>query len=806
MRMNMKKDITISHEASILRKQAEEILKGKRTTSAFPLNGRDGHIQSEADILKLNYELELHQIELELQNEELRQQINKAETAIALYNLSPVGSFTIEQDATISQLNLGGAKMLGLDRSSLTNTNIKSFISSNTLPLFNNFLQKAFETTSKQSCEVMLVTKGNSSFVHLEGIVEIDEQKCHISALDITERKLSEQVLKENEEKYRLMADLSPDAVFLHSYGKIIFANAAALAFVGASNLDQLEDKPIIDFIHPDYRNIAQERNKNIYESHEPSTYIQKKFINLNNEVIDVEVIGIPISYLGMPAIQTIVRDITKRKRAEEKLNISETRYRRLFESAKDGILILDVESGQILDVNPYLIQLLGYSLDELLGKKLWDIGVFKNIANSKEAFIELQNKEYIRFDDRPLETKNGKPINVEFVSNVYQVDQKKVIQCNVRDITERLYAEKEIYTLGKAIEQGPSSIVITNAEGKIEFVNNKFTALTLYHLEEVKGKNPRIFNPGRLPENEFVELWETLKNGKTWEGEVLNRRKDYTQFWEDVSISAVKNPDGIISNYILIQNDISEKKRIMTDLISAKEKAEESDHLKSAFLANMSHEIRTPLNSIIGFSELMADPDFDLTQQYHFAQIIFNSGNKLLTIISDIMDLSKIEAGEIRLNKRSLPVNHLMMDIQKEYSFKAVEKGIELRLDVSNTNEDEVFIVSDENKLRQILINFVDNAIKFTDTGFVQLGVKPMGDFVHFHIKDTGIGIPVQFQEHIFERFRQVESAFTRKHGGNGLGLAISKALVELLGGKVWMETAPGKGSTFYFSIPIKL
>ena len=144
------------------------------------------------------------------------------------------------------------------------------------------------------------------------------------------------------------------------------------------------------------------------------------------------------------------------------------------------------------------------------------------------------------------------------------------------------------------------------------------------------------------------------------------------------------------------------------------------------------------------------------------------------------------------------------MIDIQKEYGFKAIEKGIELTLDSSDPNQEDVFIESDENKLRQILINFVDNAIKFTDAGYVSIGVKAIDDFVQFHIKDTGIGIPVQFQDHIFERFRQVESAFTRKHGGNGLGLAISKALVELLGGKIWMETEQGVGSTFYFSIPI--
>jgi len=805
MNMNTKKNIFNVGIDTTLRHKAEELLKAKRSTSTLHVNNRDELRLSDADILKLNYELEVHQIELELQNEELQEQVNKAETAIALYDFSPVGSFTLEPDGTIDQLNLSGAKMLGVDRLSLSGKNIKLFISSNTLPFFNDFLMKAFETSSKQSCEVMLVTNRNSNFIHFEGIVSNNEQKCYLTALDITERTLSEKALKENEEKYRLMVDLSPDAVFIHSNGEIIFANAAALTFSGASSFEQIQNKAIIDFVHPDYRNIAEERNKNIYESQEPSTYIQKKFINLNNEVLDVEVVGMPISYMGKPAIQTIVRDITMRKMAEEKLIISESRYRRLFESAKDGILILDAESGQILDANPHLIQMLEYSQDELLDKKLWEIDVFKKIDKSKEAFLKLQNKEYFRFENMPLETKNGKPINVEFVSNRYQVDQKNVIQCIVRDITERINAEKEIHALEKAIEQGPSSIVITNAEGKIEFVNNKFTALTMYSLDEVKGRSPRIFNPGRLSKDEFVELWESLKKGETWEGEVLNRRKDFTQFWEEVSISAVKNSAGTISNYILIQNDISEKKRIMTDLISAKEKAEESDQLKSAFLANMSHEIRTPLNSIIGFSELMADPDFDLTQQYHFAQIIYNSGNKLLSIISDIMDLSKIEAGEVQLSKRLLSVNQLMIDIHKEYLFNAIEKGIELILDISDSNEADVIIESDENKLRQILINFVDNAIKFTDTGFVQIGVKHIENFVEFHIKDTGIGIPIQFQDHIFERFRQVESAFTRKHGGNGLGLAISKALVELLGGKVWMETEQSVGSTFYFSIPIK-
>jgi two-component system sensor histidine kinase/response regulator len=255
-------------------------------------------------------------------------------------------------------------------------------------------------------------------------------------------------------------------------------------------------------------------------------------------------------------------------------------------------------------------------------------------------------------------------------------------------------------------------------------------------------------------------------------------------------------------SNKNLVE-EIEEHKRAEEELIKAKLKAEECDRLKSSFLANMSHEIRTPLNSIIGFSELMTDADYDPSQQYEFARMIYVSGNNLLTIISDIMDISKIEAGQVNITKKMLSVNQLITNIQNEYSVKATEKGIEFRLDQSNPKE-EVFIESDETKLRQILVNLVGNSIKFTEKGFIELGIKTIGDFVQFHVKDTGIGISCEFHDKIFERFLQVESTFTRKYGGVGLGLPISKSLVELLGGTIRMESELGKGSTFYFLIPI--
>ncbi|MBW8324245.1 MAG: hypothetical protein K0M50_05725 [Prolixibacteraceae bacterium] len=264
----------------------------------------------------------------------------------------------------------------------------------------------------------------------------------------------------------------------------------------------------------------------------------------------------------------------------------------------------------------------------------------------------------------------------------------------------------------------------------------------------------------------------------------------------------------AIIGAY-LIDGQEKEIRRVHHELLMekeqlkfAKEKAEESDRLKSAFLANMSHEIRTPLNSIIGFSELVTDPYFDQKQHLEFAGIINQSGNNLLSILTNIMDISKIEAGQYEVKMDYLSVKQLCSDVQREFVLKAKKKGIDLILNLGNREED-VLIKSDKTKLRQVLVNLVDNAMKFTVQGFIEIGTIAHENEIQFHVKDTGIGVTEENYETIFERFRQVDSSFTRRYGGNGLGLAISKSLVEMLGGKIWMESAHGKGSVFYFTIP---
>lgn len=352
-----------------------------------------------------------------------------------------------------------------------------------------------------------------------------------------------------------------------------------------------------------------------------------------------------------------------------------------------------------------------------------------------------------------------------------------------------------------------PLGVVEFNNQYQITKWSNKAEDLFGWKAEEVLGKQLDKFR--WVHEEDVARVGELmaamLASDRTSNCHInRNYHKDGSVITCEWYNSALVDSDGKLISVHSFVLDVTERIQQEAELIEAKEKAEESDRLKTSFLANMSHEIRTPLNSIIGFSELLTDPDYDSSQQFQIARMIYFSGNNLLAIINNILEISEIEAGQVHLSKEMFSINQLISNIQKEYLFKSIEKGIELYVEPSHPKK-EVFMEGDELKTRGILSRFVNNALKFTKEGSITLGFKTNGDFVQFSVKDTGIGISEEYHDKIFERFRQVESANTRKYGGNGLGLAISKGLVELMGGTIWMESQKGMGSTFYFKIPLR-
>ncbi len=405
-----------------------------------------------------------------------------------------------------------------------------------------------------------------------------------------------------------------------------------------------------------------------------------------------------------------------------------------------------------------------------------------------------------------------GKPmgvIAVQSYTNPHAYDNKAkeilgIIANHLSLYIEQKRTEEFNQKLSKATEQSPVSIVITNVNGTIEYINPKFTQVTGYTKKEALGRNPRFLKSGEHNRSFYENLWNTILSGKEWKGELHNRKKDGSLYWENALISPIFNDAGEITHFIEVKEDITEKKKILSELIRAKEKAEESDRLKTAFLQNMSHEIRTPLNGILGFADLLAYGQIPPGQAKEYSRFILKSGQRLLQLINNILDISRIETGSIPLHTKAFNLHRFLRDLCGPFRLGANKKGLAFDCKLPPT-ESEGNIVSDSDKIGQILTNLLGNALKFTSNGGIELGFNKKNGEILFWVKDTGRGIAPEHRERIFERFYQADISISRDFEGAGLGLPISKGLVELLGGTIWLESEVGKGTTFFFTIPVQ-
>jgi PAS domain S-box-containing protein len=485
-----------------------------------------------------------------------------------------------------------------------------------------------------------------------------------------------------------------------------------------------------------------------------------------------------------------------------EALQDSEKRYRRLFESAKDGILILDADTGRVVDVNPFLLRLLGYSYDELFGQYIWELGVFKDIATSKDAFKALQDNEYIRYDDLPLETLDGRPIAVEFVSNVYLVDNSKVIQCNIRDITAHKQAKAEHKRLMAAIEQVGESVVMTDAEGIIQFVNPAFEQTTGYSRKEVIGQNPRILKSGEQDELFYRNLWDTISGGKTWAGRMVNKRKDGTLYTEESTISPVRDAADRIVNYVAVRRDITEDLRLAAQFQQAQKM-----EAVGLLAGGVAHDYNNMLTVIIGYTELALNKVEPAQPLHANLEKILKAANRSTDITRQLLAFARKQA--------IIPV---VLDLNQnvESMLKMLRRLIGEDIDLAWMPDAGLHPVRmDPVQVDQILVNLcvnardaiagvgkvsieTENAI-FDETYCAHhVGFVP-GEYVMLAVSDDGCGIDKQILEHIFEPF------FTSKGVGQGTGLGLSTVygIVKQNNGFINVYSEPGEGTTIKIYLP---
>jgi PAS domain S-box-containing protein len=368
-----------------------------------------------------------------------------------------------------------------------------------------------------------------------------------------------------------------------------------------------------------------------------------------------------------------------------------------------------------------------------------------------------------------------------------------------------RRKAIEELQTLQTAVEQSADTIVITDPAGRIEYANPAFEKSTGYLLSEVLGQNPRVLNSGEHDEAFYRELWTTISAGKTWKGLFRNRRKDGTLYWESAAISPVLNEHGETAHFIAVKDDITHLKEIETRLREALDRAEAANRAKGEFLAVMSHELRTPLNGVLGFADLLCQTPLTEDQR-QYAQTIRSSGDHLLQVVNDILDFSSIEKGTMPLEAVPVALTELLEKSTTACRKAAADKGLVFRKELADGLP--LRLVGDARRIRQILINLLGNAVKFTARGSVVLRVTPAVaeelPVVDFAIEDTGPGIRPEVLEQLFEPFMQGDSTLQREFEGTGLGLAISQRLANAMDGRIRVVSTPGVGSTFTLRLPV--
>lgn len=374
-----------------------------------------------------------------------------------------------------------------------------------------------------------------------------------------------------------------------------------------------------------------------------------------------------------------------------------------------------------------------------------------------------------------------------------------------------RKKSEEKLLKLNLAISNSQEVVFMTDKEGIITFINPEFTKMYGFNAEEVVGKvTPRILKSGLTTKEQNEQLWNLLLNKQNIpRSEYVNKSKDGKLIDVEGSTDPIINDNGDIIGFLAIQRDISERKRSERELMNALEKATESDRLKSAFLATMSHELRTPLNAIIGFSDFL-DKNCSTDDVEKFGKVINSSGNHLLSIVEDLFDITLIESNVINIRKEEIPLQSFLNIIYSTIKIeqqKMDKNHIDIHLIIPPESTD-LTIFTDQTKLKQILINLLKNALKFTNEGYINFGfmIDDSDKTVFkFYVEDSGIGIAKDKQEIIFDVFRQADDSHTRLYGGVGIGLSIAKKLTEILGGEIWVESAEGKGSAFYFTLPIE-
>ncbi len=632
-----------------------------------------------------------------------------------------------------------------------------------------------------------------------------------ILGYDLTEKKESIDFLDDERRVFKALTENLKSAVYtFDENGFFTYVNPATERITGYS-AGELKQMKFFDVVHPEHRDIVKQRGFARFERESENPTYEFKIISKDNSEKWIEITNISIKLGNKKVVLGSAVDITERKETEEKLKVEQAYLEKLFENSPEAIVITS-NNGKVEHINHEFIRLFGYTKEEALGRFIDDLispeERYKEASEKTDAVAKGQriSAETVR------RHKNGKLIQVSILGAPIEVEgRQRAVYGIYRDISDRVKAQEALQEskaqLQYVLNNTKDIILQVDLKGNFIFVNKTAELMTGYEQEELLKKS--FYD---LVAGEYHQLIEERVRKRiarepltdSFKFEILTKHKD--RIWIELTTSPVVKDNQVVGIQGVARN-VSQRIEFEEKLKQAKEKAEEADRLKSAFLANMSHEIRTPMNAILGFSRLLNNPSVSRDQQEEYIEIINSRGNHLLQVINDIIDLSKIDSNQLNLEIKEFNLNHFLNETYLNFSQKIKEKHgdkVEFKLE-KGLNDSEAVIKLDKTRLEQVISYILINAIKYTEKGVIKLGYETDDNRNNliFFVQDTGIGIPQDKQDLIFERFRQSDDSSTREYGGTGLGLSISKGLVELMGGSIWLKSEAGKGTVFYFSLP---
>ncbi len=648
---------------------------------------------------------------------------------------------------------------------------------------------------------------GHARVVSLSGEPKFDKGGAFCGywgvARDVTDEVRAQRAMSASETRYRELFTRSPSPLFLHRRGIVFDANEAAARLFGFANAAAMNGFNIVTlFPAGDARDLSIERIAEL-ERMAPGDGLPVcdfQIRSIDGRPLSVQATAVRVDTVGGPANLSIFFDITVRQAVEGALRRSEAMLSHLFATSPDCITLTEMATGRYAMVNPAFCRLTGFDSDEVVGRTAAELGLWHEQQHFDRLLTRLQRDGTVLDLPAVFVAKSGALVSMLLAAGRFVMDGRDYLVVNAHDVTE---SEGTRLQHAAILERASIGIALTR-DG---------------HFVQANPFVERMFGwePGTLTGQPGSVVWSTaadhadiaalagplLAAGKPFETERRMRRTDNSTFWCRLLAQAVDATDPSRRGTIWIAEDVSERRRLDEALAAARDAAEAASRAKSAFLANTSHEIRTPLNGLLGLTRLAMQEDLlDSRRQQYLAQIL-DSAQSLAGIMSDVLDVSKIEAGKIALEDTPFDLRETLQAVHHAYTALAEVKGLALQLSIDARLPTTVR--GDPLRVRQILSNFITNALKFTARGHVRIeATAAAGGVLRLAVSDTGPGVASETQQRLFTPFSQGDSSTTRRYGGTGLGLSICRELAQLMGGTVGVDSVPGAGSTFWAELPL--